>query len=104
MADKFTLTLEYDRDKILVDAQTIIDQGGDIYAARRFLDIMYPAWGCDLKTVCKVELMFRDGDDQFRPLFERKLAELEVSSMILKNVDQVLAAIEIETELPEAMG
>lgn len=76
MTDKFTLTLTYDRDEILANVQRIIDHGGDIYAARRFLDMMYPAWGCDLKTTCKVELMFRGEDDQFHSLFENKLAEL----------------------------
>ena len=81
MTDKFTLNLTYDRDAILADVQKVIDLGGDIYAARRFLDQMYPAWHCDLKTVCKMELMFRTKTDMFYDLYSSKLTELEAAEV-----------------------
>lgn len=74
---KFTITLKYDRDEILDWVQKCIDMDGDIYAAKSFLDMLFPAWKLDQRTSCMVELMFRDGDDMFYDMFTKRLAELD---------------------------
>ena len=75
MTDKFTITLDYDRDEIVNEAKKCIEMGGDIYKTKKFLDIIYPAWDKDQQTACTVELLFRDKDDVFFGVFTEKLAE-----------------------------
>lgn len=77
MADKFTITRTYDRDEIMADVDKVIGMGGDIYAAKRFLDMMYTGWNFDQRTACMVELKFRDETDMFYSIFKDKLAELD---------------------------
>ena len=76
MTDKFTITREYDRDQIIADVERVIEMGGDIYAAKRFLDMMYTGWNFDQRTSCMVELMFRDENDILYGVFTEKLAEV----------------------------
>ena len=77
MTDKFTLTLEYDRDEILDWVKKCIAMGGDIYQTKNFLDQIFPAWARNLETSCRVELMFRDENDPLHELFAVKLAEIQ---------------------------
>lgn len=90
MTDKFTLTLNYDRDEILATAKTMIEKGGDIFQTKDILDQFYPAWRMDTRTSCMVELMFRGEDDIFYELFTTKLAELDITEgrRCPVNVDQ----------------
>ena len=77
MSDKITIKLTYSRREILAYAQKAKDLGGELLQVRRLLDEVYPAWRMDGRTACMVELMFRDEDDEFYPLFAEKLAELD---------------------------
>ncbi len=90
MTDKFTITREYDRDQIMADVDRIIDMDGDIYAAKRFLDMMYTGWSFDIRTACMVELKFRDEEDELYFIFADRLAELDgkPKSSCPINVDQ----------------
>ena len=95
MADIFILTLEYDRDKIVADAQKVLDKGSNLYQARNFLEQFYPAWQLDARTSFLVELMYRDENDPLRPLFEKRLAELDAARELL---EQKLAEQDAELE------
>ncbi len=77
MTDMFKINLEYDRDEIIAWAQKAKDKGGELTAAKRFLDDIYPAWSLDLRTSIMVELMFRKEGDFLYDLFTHKLAELD---------------------------
>ena len=79
MADKFTLTLTYDRDEIYEWARKVKDMGGDIYKVRSLLDQFYPAWCLDHMASLTVGLMFRDPndkDDWIGDFMRTKLSEL----------------------------
>ncbi len=89
MTDNFTITRTYDRDEIIDWVKKCIAKGGDIFAAKRFLDDVFTGWNFDRRTSCMVELMFRDKDDMFYDLFTEKLAALDVAEGRCPiNVDQ----------------
>lgn len=77
MADKFTITLEYDRDEILALVDKAIGMGGSLNKTKDMLSLIYPAWDRDTVTSCKVELMFRGEGDVFYELFVDRLAWAE---------------------------
>ncbi len=89
MTDKFTLTLNYNRDEILDWAVKMKAKGGSLTQVRAFLDDIFPAWRMDTRTSCMVELMFRGPDDIFYDLFTEKLAECDIAENRCPiNVDQ----------------
>lgn len=77
MVDMFTITRTYDRDEIIIWVKKCIAIGGDIDAAKRFLDDVYTGWNFDQRTSFMVELMFRDKEDIFYDVLAEKLAELD---------------------------